>query len=268
MSYNTGIPTRNWFQPGEGIAREVITADIQRYLGPDALVRPGNEGGVDGYWITAYRTLTSQMVQDLRLDSQRWRQEVQQGHHGRGSPLLRDQKFQKQPDKLLVAYQDSTTHRTRQAYGPTTPAPPTERERAYQQPAAPSSYSVDPREQQYRAPAPSGYQESAYTYAPQPQQPQAQPAYASGAQGYPPRTASGYAAYAQSSREEPQQYQAPYADLRADPRVAAAYYSNQPQASTPQATQPMYSSPQPSQSTYYTTDGRGKFRLDILGYRG
>lgn len=32
---------RKWFQPGEGIAREVITADIQRYLGPDALVKPG-----------------------------------------------------------------------------------------------------------------------------------------------------------------------------------------------------------------------------------
>jgi hypothetical protein len=30
-----------WFVPGDGIAREVITADIQRYLGPDALVKPG-----------------------------------------------------------------------------------------------------------------------------------------------------------------------------------------------------------------------------------
>jgi len=225
MSHSTGMPTRNWFVPGEGIAREVITADIQRYLGPDALVRPGNDEGVDGYWITAYRTLTSQMVQDLKLDSQRWRQEVQQGQQGR------------------VAYQDSTTHRSRQYYGPT-PAPPTERERAYQQTAAPSSYSVDPREQ-YRAPAPSGYQqEPAYTYAPQPQQPQGQPAYAS-AQGYPPRTASGYAAYAQPSREEQPQYQASYADPRADPRATAAYYSNQPQASTPQSNQPMYSSPQP-----------------------
>lgn len=71
-----------WFIPGEGIAREVITADIQRYLGPDALVRPGTgtgeyevrhsvPRGIDaqrsnklrqgrpGYWITAYRTLTS-----------------------------------------------------------------------------------------------------------------------------------------------------------------------------------------------------------------
>ncbi|KAL0258202.1 hypothetical protein SLS55_007375 [Diplodia seriata] len=81
MSRST--PTRQWFQPGEGIAREVITADIQRYLGPDALVKPGigtgEYEGVEGYWITAYRTLTSQMVQDLKLDSQRWRAEVQQG---------------------------------------------------------------------------------------------------------------------------------------------------------------------------------------------
>lgn len=71
-----------WFVPGDGIAREVITADIQRYLGPDALVRPGpgtgeyevclpspahrrdrrlltRLQGVNGYWITAYRTLTT-----------------------------------------------------------------------------------------------------------------------------------------------------------------------------------------------------------------
>lgn len=34
-----------WFVVGDGIAREVITADIQRYLGPDALVRPGTGTG-------------------------------------------------------------------------------------------------------------------------------------------------------------------------------------------------------------------------------
>jgi hypothetical protein len=33
--------SNQWFVLGDGIAREVITADIQRYLGPDALVRPG-----------------------------------------------------------------------------------------------------------------------------------------------------------------------------------------------------------------------------------
>jgi len=34
--------TREYFLPGIGIDREVITADICRYLGNDALVRPGN----------------------------------------------------------------------------------------------------------------------------------------------------------------------------------------------------------------------------------
>ena len=32
---------RQWFIPGEGIERQVISADIQRYLGNDATVRPG-----------------------------------------------------------------------------------------------------------------------------------------------------------------------------------------------------------------------------------
>lgn len=32
---------RQWFVPGEGIDRHVISADIQRYLGNDATVRPG-----------------------------------------------------------------------------------------------------------------------------------------------------------------------------------------------------------------------------------
>ena len=45
MSY----PLRDWFQDGEGIRREVITADIQHFLGRDATVRPGNnvENGVE-----------------------------------------------------------------------------------------------------------------------------------------------------------------------------------------------------------------------------
>lgn len=37
------VPRQNeYFIPGEGISREVIQADICRYLGNDALVRPGN----------------------------------------------------------------------------------------------------------------------------------------------------------------------------------------------------------------------------------
>ncbi len=34
---------RQWFIPGDGIDRHVISADIQRYLGNDATVRPGRE---------------------------------------------------------------------------------------------------------------------------------------------------------------------------------------------------------------------------------
>lgn len=37
-----GVPRQNeYFVPRDGIDREVITADICRYLGNDALVRPG-----------------------------------------------------------------------------------------------------------------------------------------------------------------------------------------------------------------------------------
>ena len=67
---------QQWFLPGEGIAREVITADIQRYLGPDALVRPGFGPGewsdTKGYRITAHKPLARYMLQDLQHDTRRW----------------------------------------------------------------------------------------------------------------------------------------------------------------------------------------------------
>lgn len=34
---------RQWFIPGDGIDRHVISTDIQRYLGNDATVRPGRD---------------------------------------------------------------------------------------------------------------------------------------------------------------------------------------------------------------------------------
>lgn len=48
-----------YFIPGDGILREVIEADICRYLGLDALVRPGRYQDRQGYFIRAYRNLTS-----------------------------------------------------------------------------------------------------------------------------------------------------------------------------------------------------------------
>ncbi|GAB7351638.1 hypothetical protein MBLNU459_g2245t2 [Dothideomycetes sp. NU459] len=88
---------RNWFVPGDGITRQVISADIQKYLGNDATIRPGktevNGKEVDGYWIKAYRNLTTEMINDLRIASQTWEQEQRSGRRG-------------------VKYEDSHTYRT------------------------------------------------------------------------------------------------------------------------------------------------------------
>lgn len=114
-----------WFVLADGIVREVITADITRYLGNDASVRPGmgtgEHEGRRGYWITAYRTLTSAMIDDLQADSRRWEQE-------RRSSSSRN------------AYQDSRTHADRLHTGPSPsatypPAAPYDR-----QPALSGSY--------------------------------------------------------------------------------------------------------------------------------
>ncbi|KAL2161147.1 hypothetical protein VTH06DRAFT_8366 [Thermothelomyces fergusii] len=78
---SAGAPRQNeYFVPRDGIDREVITSDICRYLGNDALVRPGTYERADGtviqgYYITAYRNLTSAMIQDLKADSARWEAE-------------------------------------------------------------------------------------------------------------------------------------------------------------------------------------------------
>ncbi|KAF2018585.1 hypothetical protein BU24DRAFT_418106 [Aaosphaeria arxii CBS 175.79] len=50
---------QNWWLPDEGIARIVIQAAIQQYLGPDALVKRGENEGKSGYWITGPRMLTA-----------------------------------------------------------------------------------------------------------------------------------------------------------------------------------------------------------------
>jgi hypothetical protein len=61
------------------------------------------------------------MIQDLKLDSQRWRAEKdgdQRGHGSGGSSLSRKTPDSRQPDASLVAYSESRTHASRQHYGP------------------------------------------------------------------------------------------------------------------------------------------------------
>ncbi|KAH7201534.1 hypothetical protein DER44DRAFT_870355 [Fusarium oxysporum] len=71
------------FIPRDGIDREVITADICRYLENEALVRPGhfenpqNGQVVQGYYISARHVLTTAMIEDLKADSERWDREMQ-----------------------------------------------------------------------------------------------------------------------------------------------------------------------------------------------
>ncbi|WYZ45528.1 hypothetical protein EsH8_VIII_000844 [Colletotrichum jinshuiense] len=105
--------SNEYFVPRDGIDREVITADICRYLGNDALVRPGHyenpQSGqiVQGYYINAYRNLTTAMIDDLKADSARWEAERRQ---------------QAARNTQGAGYRQSETHSARQHYGPTDPA--------------------------------------------------------------------------------------------------------------------------------------------------
>ncbi|KAK3649640.1 hypothetical protein LTR56_006823 [Elasticomyces elasticus] len=106
---------RQWFIPGDGIDRHVISADIQRYLGNDATVRPGvgngDHEGAQGYWIKAYRNLTTAMLADLRADSAKWRQEQRvTGTRGSRSPLTDKTSGITVPDPITEPYVGSSTH--------------------------------------------------------------------------------------------------------------------------------------------------------------
>ncbi|KAI0119486.1 hypothetical protein F4814DRAFT_243331 [Daldinia grandis] len=115
-SGSSALPPQNrqneYFVPRDGIDREVITADICRYLGNDALVRPGTyenpQSGqiIQGYYINAYRNLTTAMIEDLKADSARWDQERRQQSASRNNAAG-------------VQYRNSDTHQSRQYYGPT-----------------------------------------------------------------------------------------------------------------------------------------------------
>ncbi|ERS98339.1 hypothetical protein HMPREF1624_05123 [Sporothrix schenckii ATCC 58251] len=114
---NNAPPRQNeYFVPRDGIDREVITADICRYLGNDALVRPGthtNDSGrvIQGYFITAYRNLTSAMIADLKTDSARWDAERRKSQSGAGTLAYshRDRLHDRvhDPNSPSVKYQDS-----------------------------------------------------------------------------------------------------------------------------------------------------------------
>ncbi|TDZ38329.1 hypothetical protein C8035_v007269 [Colletotrichum spinosum] len=136
--------SNEYFVPRDGIDREVITADICRYLGNDALVRPGHYENpqtgqvVQGYYITAYRNLTTAMIDDLKADSARWEAE----------------RRQQAARNTQGGYRQSETHSARQHYGPTDPAgyPDVGRD----------SYETSPRYPGSQAPGYSGNASQSY----------------------------------------------------------------------------------------------------------
>ncbi|KAK3331132.1 hypothetical protein B0H66DRAFT_90300 [Apodospora peruviana] len=186
-----------YFVPRDGIDREVITSDICRYLGNDALVRPGTYESPDGrttqgYFITAYRNLTSAMIQDLKADSARWEQERRAASRSGGimnssetngvfgrrsnSPLGSRDQARGQSDYSTWKNRQERTQDMETTYGSAMdidyPAV------APNPPRAPSGYPSAP----YSGVQASGYPAPAYP----PQLGAAQPAYAAPNYGYAP----------------------------------------------------------------------------------
>jgi hypothetical protein len=229
--------TNEYFVPKDGIDREVITADICRYLGNDALVRPGNYENPQtrqiqqGYFITAYRNLTTAMIADLKADSERWEAE-RRATASRGQPSN-------------VEYRASTTHQSRQYYGPTSETASAVSSGGYQQPASSSSGQV------YDSSVQGGY---------------AQPNYAQPSSGYQQQTP----AYVQ----ETPNYYVSGGNMIVDPRDSNTRMGAQPvtsQSLTPRSNVPYatsgasYQQPDP-RSSYYTSTGQQSVPVSSAQY--
>lgn len=223
-----------YFVPRDGIDREVISADICRYLGNDALVRPGmyenpqNGQVTHGYYITAYRNLTTAMIEDLKADSARWENErrAQNSRHSSG-----------------VSYHQSETHQSRQHFGPT--------ENTHQ----PDPYGARP-ERPYGSGSATGYPSATAGYQPGPSQAQAHGYSGASYSGYQqsgqvPTPDNRYASPGGNPMMPPPQptYQDPYVATGANNKTSRAYTpnSNDPYAARSSA------APQPSS---YATSGQ------------
>lgn len=150
------------------------------------------------------------MIQDLKMDSQRWREErLPEGRGGSHSPYLRDTKVSRGPDAVLD-YQASRTHAARQHWGPTKPVEHPSADPYDRQPA--------PRASGYATSAPYAASEGHYTTAPAGYG-SAQPAYQAAPPSAGPRTApTNYSGYSQRD----QGYQAqPYGSYPSQPSADA-----------------------------------------------
>ncbi|KAF2430789.1 hypothetical protein EJ08DRAFT_660471 [Tothia fuscella] len=246
-NYSNAAPNYKWFVPGDGIRRDVIQADIQRYLGPDALVKPGlDQDGRQGYRIAAYRTLTASMIQDLQNDSYNFNSERTRSTNGSGSPYSVEPGFGSKPNKVIGRYEDSETHRARHHWGPTSsesPAPPQQSSHAQPQTHRQEQYPGSSYAPPVAASGQSQYGESSHSrapiYPPTTQQPSFQEPYRTPQTAYPPSNSNPSAAQSMSPApnyryEAGSQYNQP---SNPNPTYNSPNTSNTPYSSTPRTYQ-------------------------------
>jgi hypothetical protein len=225
-----------------------------------------------GYFITAYRNLTTvishptkrrrasltifpqAMIADLKADSERWdmerRQTASRGQPSNGTPLWKDSDGTvRKSNTPAVEYRASTTHQSRQYYGPSEAAPGVGSV-GYQAPTsqAQGGYDNGPQYQPQYASTQASYGAPMQAYAPQDNY-----AYVAGADmAVDPRSRQPIPQTNNIPRSNAVQYptsQAQYAQPPVDDRQT--YYSNQTPVSSAQG----YPSQQPADPFY----GRGAY---------
>ncbi|KAI1943551.1 hypothetical protein LOZ66_000134 [Ophidiomyces ophidiicola] len=216
-----------YFIEKDGISREVIQADICRYLGNDALVKPGVHQvclpilsaptGRQGYFIRAYRNLTSEMIADLKADSARWEAETSrraERGYPRGNYVNHDVNMQQGPNRASANYNTSSIHESRQQ---ATYAPPTSQ--PYMDPYSSSQTPYPPQQNSSGYSStfnqPSGYPSDPISYGSVPN------AYAQGQSSAPVTSAEMQSSYTYSQGNA-----YPYGDSRSAPRYTGQGYDN------------------------------------------
>ena len=170
------------------------------------------------------------MIADLKQDSLRWQAERDQTDaRGYGGSSMRDSQTGRKPDKALVDYTQSVTHRTRQYYGFSGQAPQVSQmlpgTSVPQGGPGQAAFAYGPGDPTYAQTSPP-YQQTATTYA----------AYAA----YPSPVGTDYDLPGQSREPRTYPYGAPQpgvtqtrTGVAADPDAQAYYYASQGQPMPP-----------------------------------
>ncbi|KAK2748923.1 hypothetical protein FQN57_007206 [Myotisia sp. PD_48] len=145
-----------YFIREQGISREIIQRDICRYLGNDALVRNVVREGVPGYFIRAYRNLTTEMIIDLQKASADF-EARRAAHTARGGTNYEEAGIPPSSNSRYPSYETSSTQ-------PPRPQPP------YQ----PDTYDLPPSGHQSTSQTPPYY--AGYPGQPPPMRPSYPPA--------------------------------------------------------------------------------------------